>query len=353
MSSPSPITYQQSNVTLNQSQGGYQYLQQDPFLNLQSPNYSLPFPNSSGLVKLQPRMVNFQSTSLGNSTHIYTSPLYSDIIALAKYFADWSCAYKIAEGPVHTITVEIPWDTISGEDFTVSDYVSENWELTPTQDTKNLIYAGLLANSFTSPAVAGNLVILPPVLQAGVQKAFDNKFAYITIPTGSTVPSASYLPFAQQTLDYMRFGVEGVPSYTHTLTRTAIIDARNSNGAFNTAVDISHQEFSANTGTINFLLSTPYLLRNYSIPETVGKLMNPSYSKIYSISTYTPSPTPYKVYSAWLITPPTFTFLTKNKIQLTQRFLWNEWLERLYFINSNPADFPLVNNMITVPNNKS
>jgi len=347
------ISYHQTNNDLNLNPSdGTSYAQIDPFRNLSSPNLNISFPTSAQ-IKLSPRKVNFQPNTLGNTAHVYTTPNYSDIIALANYFADWSCAYEIQEGPIHTMTVQIPWDTITSEDFWISDFASEQWEIVPNMDQKSLIFNGLLANPFALPSsIAGNYVILPDVLKAGVQKAFENKYAFFSMPSGSSIPSSSFIPYAQKTLNYMRFGVEGVPSYTQTLKRTAVIDERNSNNAFQKAIDLERASFSQNNGTINYIMSTPDLITEYSVPQdTVAKFMLPSYSKAITVQTYDSAQ--YITWAGWLVKPPSFQFITRNKIQLTQEFIWNEWLDGLYHISSNIADFPLVVSTATNPQGQS
>ena len=335
--------YQQNGGSYTGKFGDAGYIGTDPFRQLPSPNLGLQFP-ASNLIVLQPRVVNFQPTTLGNTTQIYTSPTYADMVSLASYFGDWGCSYKITEGPVHTIQVECPWDTISGEDFWISDYASEQWELIPNQNIKPLLSAGLLANPFVPASTQGNLCVLPTTYQAGVQKAYENKYSYFAAESGSTL-SASYILYANQTLDYMRFGVEGVPSYTQTLKRTAVIDTRNGNRAFQTVIDINHASFRANTGTINFLMSTQGLCNNFAIPrDTVAGFMLPSYAKQVIISSNGSS---YRVYAGWMVKPMSFQFITRNKVQLTQEFVWDEWLQDLYYIYSSFQDFPLVSSVGT------
>ena len=339
------VNYKQNGVEVNQNIGDVEYLQQDPFINWSSPIQSLPFPTSN-LIKLQPRKVSFQPNTLGNTTHIYTSPVYQDIKDLAAYFGDWSCAYEIQEGAIHTVTVQIPWDTISQEDFNIAEFASEQWELVPNQDQKSLVYSGLIIDPFQQPTTANNYVVLPDVLKVGVTQALENKSNFIAVPSGSSIPSASFIPVAQQILSYMRFGVEGVPSYTQTLKRTAVIDTRNTNNAFHTPTDTAHSELNAN-GSINFIRSTPDMFNSYGIPEAVKPFLMPSYSKKVS-TTY--DVTPRTVYAGWLVKPPSFQFITRNKVQLTQEFIWNEWLGGLYYIASNTNDFGLVYSPATNPN---
>jgi hypothetical protein len=321
------------------------YIQNDPFLTLTSPNFGYSFPSST-FITLQGRKVNFQPSSLGNTTHIYSSVYYQDIIALARYFADWSCAYEIQEGALHTITVSVPWDTISNEDFNLSDFVGEQWEIIKSSDVKPLAVNGILANPFTQVSAAGNYVILPDVLKVAVQQAYDNKQSFITVPASFTGSSAPFIPYAQQILNYMRGGVEGVPSYTQTLKRTAVVDTRNSNGAFQRDVDFEHKSLNA-FGTVNFVLGTYDLITRYNVNSTVATLLLPSYTKQITVTGL--EPRQYFSRAGWLVKQPNFQFITRNKVQITQEFLWNEWLDGLYYINSNVSQFPLVANASSNP----
>ena len=335
-----------NNLASNPGQAGY--LQVDPFQNLLSPNENLPFP-SSNLIKLSPRKVSYQPNTLGNTVHIYISPLYQDMISLADYFADWSCSYEIQEGPTHTFTVQVPWDTITNEDFNVSEYSSETWEIVATADQQSIVNSGLLANSFVAPNQTGNYVVLPNALKVAVQQAYENKTSTINVTsnyTGSSIPTG-FLPYAQTTLSYLRLGVEGIPSYGQTLRRTAIIDERNQNHAFQTAQDFQNNSYN-NSGTINYILSTPDMVKFYPIPtDTVATFLLPSYSVNNSVSYDT---TKYYSYAGWLVKPPTYQFLTRNKVILNQEFVWGTWLSGLYYIASPVTDFPLVNTAASIAN---
>lgn len=313
----------------------------DPFIRLLSPNKGLTFPVSN-YISLAPRKVNYTANTLGQTQHVYTTPSYDDIIALADYFADWGCSYEIQEGPTHTMTVNCPWDTISSEDFWVSLYASEQWELTPIMDVRPLYMNGLLKNSFASADTAGNWVVLPEKLKVAVQKAFESK-TDLAIPKrlqGSMISAslAPYFPYAQKTLNYMRGGVDGVPSYTQILKRTAVIDKGNNNRAFSQAADMVQRSLSR-FGTVNYMYSTPSLVNSFSIPiDTVGTFMLPSYrTKVYisGVDLITA-----QTYAGWLVKPPSFQFISRNKIQLTQEFVWNQYLDSLYFIQSPLSDFP-------------
>ena len=318
--------------------------QPDPFIGLPSPNVGYIFPTSN-YIKLQARKVSFQIATLGQTTHTYTSPDYADMIALSNYFADWSCNYEIQEGPVHTFTVTCPWDTMTSQDFNVSIYASEQWELVPTMDTKPLLANGLLVNPFVPASTTGNYVILPDALQIGIQNALDRKTGLNL--SGSVYASKTNITYvANQTLNYMRRGIEGVPSYTQTLKRTAVIDKNNRNNAFNTIADSTRNSLNQQ-GTVNFILSTPGMISGYAVPNnTVAKFMNRSYCKQISVSGL--DNFIYKVYAGWLVKPPTFQFITRNKVQMSQEFQWNEWASGLYYIHSPASDF---GNPIIVPTN--
>jgi hypothetical protein len=340
-------TYYDATGQTNQNYTDGNFIQADPFRFLVSPNKGLGFPSST-YIKLAARTTEFSPTTLGNAKHIYTSILYEDIIALANYFADWSCHYKINEGSLLSIEVDIPWDTIAETDFTVSEFVSEQWEIVPAEDVKSLAVNGILANPFLTPSATGNYIVLPDVLKIAVQNAYDNKYAF-TIPASGSAATAlvPFLPYCQQILNYMRGGVEGVPSVTQTLKRTAIVDRRNSNRAFQKAVDFERQSLNAQ-GSINFLVSTSDLVNGYSVLDSTATLLNPSYCKQITVTGLEANK--YYAYAGWRVHPPTFKFITPNKVQLEQHFQWNEYLAGLYYIKSSPGQFPLV---ASVSNNPS
>jgi len=137
----------------------------------------------------------------------------------------------------------------------------------------------------------------------------------------------------------MRGGVEGVPSSTQTLKRTAIVDVRNTNRAFQKVVDFEQQSLNAE-GTVNFMLSTEDLINGYSVLASVAALLYPSYSKQITVTGLEVSQ--YYAFAGWLVYPPTAKFITPNKVQFEQHFTWNEYLAGLYYIKSSPGAFPVV-----------
>ena len=337
------ISYHQTGHPSNIQRTDSDYIQDDPFVALQSPYQVLSFP-SGPQIKLQSRVVSFTPNVLGNTTHIYTTPDYNDIVQLAQYFADWQCSYSIQEGAVHTITVQAPWDTITSEDWWISPFASEQWELIPQTGTKSLLYSGLLSSSFDPPTAEGNYQILPLALQSAVSVAIKNGNAYINY-TGSTLSStqktnlAPFIPLANKILMYTKAGIEGIPSYTQVLKRTACVDINNKTGAFQTEADSVQQELN-DQGTVNFVYSTPDLLKQYDIPaDTIGKFLPGSYYKVLGITYGNLDPLTYRAYAGWLVKPPTIQFIGRNKIQFTQEFEWNEWAEGLYYIRSAESDF--------------
>lgn len=345
---PAAINYIQSGTNIGLNPGDSQYLVPDPFRNLSSPNLNIPFPSST-VIKLQPRKMSFSPTTLGNTVHIYTTPLVSDVANLVAYFGDWGCSMDLQEAPTFTLTVTAPWDTITSEDWWISDFASEQWEIVPNNGTKSILHNGLLASSFTTPTANGNYIILPDVYKVAVQRAYDNKAGYIALQSGSSVTNPQFIPYAQATLDYMRFGIDSVPIYTQTIRRSAVIDQRNTNNAFQKAIDLSHAQFRKETGTVNFLMSTPNLINAFDIPQdTVGSFMYPSYMKKITVQSYQQNV--YQVYGSWLVKPPILNFITRNKIQLSQEFIWDEYIDKLYYIWSDPGDFQQVNSPSSSPN---
>lgn len=346
-SSTGQVNYQQSGqggVPLAINAQSAEYAWPDPFPQLLSPYAGLSFPTSTR-IKLQARKENFSATMLGSTTHIYTSPLYEDMQALAEYFADWGCTYELQEGPTHVMTVQTPWATITDEDWWITNYASEQWELVPNNESKDILLTGVLGSSFVYPTQLNNTVILPDVLKVAVQRAYDNKANFVALQSGSSVPSASFIPYAQMILDYKRFGIDSVPSYTQTLRRSAVIDSRNVNRAFQTLLDEQQATFRSTTGTINFVMSTPEIISGFQIPPQVTQFLLPSYRKFISVNSNLTTPVKYETFAGWLIKPPTYNFISRFKVQVQQEFVWNEWIDHLYYIWTFDPEtyFPLVN----------
>jgi len=342
------LNYHGAGGSFVDAQGTDTYVNVDPFETLLSPNLALAFPDSA-YITLSSREVSFAPNTLGQTNHTYTSPNYVDITALARYFADWSASYTIKEGPLHTITVSVAWDTLTEEDWFISSFASTQWELVPNVGTKSLLYTGLITNPF-GPISDANLIPLPVAIQGAMTNAITNNQAQFLFTSGSPALLAAYASCskaAQQTFQYLRAGIEGVPSYTHTLKRTAVVDIRNATGAFQEVVD----EFTAvmqTSGSYNFVFSTKALVNTYMkvadgapIPPVV-EFMLPSYSKVYGIVGV--DNCTYSVYAGWLIKPVAIAFVGRNKIQLTQEFLWDEWAAGLYFVSGLVADFPVIYN---------
>jgi hypothetical protein len=265
---------------------------------------------------------------------------------LAAYFADWGFHYHIDEGQVYTFTVDVAWDDITQQDFTISTYVSEQWEIIPQEGSKSLIYSGLLQHPFlppTAPNGSGSYKIMPLALQSAVQRAQRSGGYYLNI-TGSLSPAelteyAPYIPIANTVLQYLKVGIEGIPQYTQQLKRTAVVDINNKQGAFQMAADQEQATLGAQ-GTINYLLSTPDLVKKYSVTSTVADFLYPSYSKVLGVPNI--DPILYSTFAGWVVQPPTVSFIGLNKIQLTQLFTWNEWAAGMFYINSPASNFTVV-----------
>lgn len=323
------------------------YKLNDPFKYLLSPIQARSFPSDPTII-LSARNVSYAANTLGTTTQIYNTPNYSAVQDLCLYFADWGCSYTVQEGAVNIVTITAPWDTISNTEFYVSIYSTETWELQPQVGTKNIVYSGILPNPYLPPTANGNYSVLPLAMQAAVQWANKNGGTTLNLENFTTSsgysPSqiAAIAPFyveAAQILTYMKAGIEGIPSYTQVLKRTAIIDVNNKDYAFNTSGDYGFRQLNAQ-GSINIIYSTNDLSREFAVPNNVYPFLLPSYSKQYGVQNV--DQYFYYVTAGWLAKPPSFQFIGFNKVQLTQEFVWDEWASGLYYIWSKPDNFPLV-----------
>lgn len=333
---PSQITYNSNGVHLTQNPGDANYIQSDPFMGLSSPSKGLSFPSAT-TITLAPRTVSFQINTLGNSTHIYQSVLYEDIIALSLYFADWGFSYNTQEGAVHKITVTVPWDTISFSDFDESEFTSEQWEIIPKEVTRPLTNCGLFDSN-------GYGYFLPQVFKTAIDLAYKNNTATISAPAGVSFTGtlASFLPQANLILQMKRAGIQGTPSGTQVVKRTACVDINNVNDAFDTIADVNYRNAIVEYGTPNLIYSTTDLYNAYPIPDAVQVKLLPSYRKQITVG----STDQYNIftYAGWRVQAPQIQFITRNKMVFQQLFEWDEWMQYLFFfVDASPANFPLVN----------
>jgi len=185
-------------------------------------------------------------------------------------------------------------------------------------------------------------------LQSAVQRAVKtggnmlNPTSSLFLTPAQQTKYASFIPEVNKILTYSYLGIEGVASYTQQLKRTAVIDLNNRQGAFQKAVDQASHEINAQ-GSVNYILSTRGMQNSFAIRPSVAAFMLPSYSKTLGVQTL--DPVSYNVYAGWLVTPPTVQFIGQNKIQLTQLFLWDEWPDGLYYIESPQSDFANILNL--------
>ena len=325
--------------------GNPNYVLNDPFVGAISPNKGLSLPNTS-TITLVSRKTNFAPNTLGTTTKVYTSPLVSDIQNLANFYADFGCSYEINTGPVYTMTVTIPFDEISEQDYYINQAVLENWEIVPTSGQKPLASTNWYLNPSLSINANGNMYAFPDPVKAAIYYAYNNQASTIIIPQSGSVSYAGYLPFAQQVLSMMRAGITHTPSWTQTIKRSAIIDLNNSNNSFNTQGDVSFKNYTTNLNR-NTILSKTEMISNYTIPRVVQNLMYPSYSKVLSVVSSTSgvqqdSGASVIVTAGYMVQPITYQYITKNKIQLAQNFVWDEWVSGLYYVPGYNSYYPII-----------
>lgn len=342
------LNYHGSGGPITDNSGSATYSTPNPFLTITTPG-GLSFPLAATIIAA-PRSVSFTANTLGQTATEFSTPLYDDLNSLADYFSDLGYSYTIQEGPIHTFIVTVPFDTITDEDFYETLYDSTTWEIVPNVGQKSLLYQGILSNPF-QPGGGTNQIILPVAIQGAMANALANNLPAFTVPTDNPAIANAYASSsaaANQIFQYLRAGIEGVPSYTTTLKRTAVVDVQNKVGAFQLAIDQTTALLQT-SGSYNYTIATSDLVTQYSVTPTVAAFLLPSYSKIYGIVGI--DPYTYSVYASWLIKPPSVAFIGQNKVQLTQEFVWDEWAAGLYTILSNSSKFPVIYNATAALNN--
>jgi hypothetical protein len=336
-----------SPVNINKTDAGY--VIPDPFFGYSSPYKGLPYPGTTSMT-LTNRKVTFAANTLGQTVKTYTTPYINDVQALCAYYADFGCSYEIQTGPIYTVIITVPFDEITQQDYYINQALTETWELTPVLHQKPLAATMQYVDSGLQITDPSNAVSFPDPVKAAIVYAFDNKQAVITQNPSSSVSIANYIPLAQTTLALMRAGYTSTPAWGQSLKRTAIVDINNSNNSFKTPGDVSFTAYMLN-GNRTVIYSAKQMQFYYTIPPTITNLMLPSYKKPLSVtSTYggvqVDTGMPMLLYAGWMVQPPTFQFITKTKVQLTQLFTWDEWLFHYYYMPGagDESQYPLIAN---------
>jgi hypothetical protein len=298
---------------------------------------------------LESRRVSFQSSALGNTTKVYKTADLQDVQDLVKYYADFGFSYEIVTGqnPFIALTVNVPYDEITNEDWNIALSATENWEIIPNSGIKDISSTAFITNAFTTPSAGptpgiGSQFYFPEEWKQSINASY-NESGKSGVVTSVDIPlsaSAAYQPYANTILALKNSKVEGVPVFGHTLKRTAVIDKWNTNKAFQTAADTFIKEQMWSEGSTNFCYSKAALIANYDIPETVSSFLIDGYSKPLITSGSTGAVNIRK-YGSYLIKPPTLQFIGINKLQITQEYVFDEWVESsFYFLTVNgKSDF--------------
>jgi len=336
-----------SPVNINKTDSGY--VIPDPFVGYSSPYKGLPYPVTTSMT-LTNRRVVFAANTLGQTIKTYTTPYINDVQLLCAYYADFGCSYEIQTGPIYTVVVTVPFDEITQQDYYINQALTETWELTPVLHQKPLPAAMQYKDSSQQLTATGNSMAFPDPVRNAIYYAYSNNQSVVSNNPSASVSIAGWIPFAQNTLALMRAGFNSVPAWGQSLKRTAIVDINNSNNSFKTPGDVSFTAYMLN-GNRSVIYSGKQMQFYYTIPPAVANLMFPSYCKVLSVtSTYggvqVDTGFPILGYAGWMVQPPTFQFITKTKVQLTQLFTWDEWTDHFYYIpgQTDASQYPIIAN---------
>lgn len=297
-----------------------------PNFFVDDPARSLPGFPSTGAV-LQSRKVNFTLTNLGTTTKKYTSGAKSDIIALAQFYANYGATIDIEEGPVYQITIGLPYDEFAYLDEDPTKYAL--WEVIPNAIERDIFEVGIFSPDVQNGPIVQYRRTVNNTIKGAIEQAYKNPMMTVNLIQNKAWAGSQYI--AENFLALKRLKADAVQGFTQTLKRTLII---------NTLASQAYDPISeGNPGLVNPVVSAGNLISLYNIPLNIQVHMLPSYSRQRSVSGQ--DSVTLVGLAGYLVKKPTYQQVTPNKIQLTQEFVWDEWLDSLYYpYNGDYSQFP-------------
>jgi hypothetical protein len=275
---------------------------------------------------LQARRSNFTITNLGTTTKIYTCSTKSSLQQLAEFYISYGGSVEMEEGPVYKLTVNLPWDEITNLDTDPSKFAL--WEITPHAIERDIFRTGIYSPSVQGGQISTTRLKVNNYIKAAIEQSYKNPTMTVNLSVQKQWASAQYL--AETYLALKRLRAEGVSAFTQTLKRTLILNSRTT--AFGT------DPLSENSATVNYIISSTDMVSAYSVPAAIQPYMLPSYSKFITVDGQ--DPVNLVVLGGYIAKRPTIQMVTPNKLQFTQEFVWDEWLDSLYKPYGGITRFP-------------
>lgn len=277
------------------------------------------FPALQGAI-MQSRKSNFSVTNLGTTTKKYTSTFKSDIQALAYFYANLGATYEIEEGPYYTITVVLPYDEFTTVDSNPAQW--SLWEIVPNQIERSMYDIGIYSPTVANGQISTTRQTLNLTQKAAVDYAAKNPTLNVNLAVTNDPAWIAKQYVAQNFLALERLKTTSVMSFTQTLKRSVIFYSRN-NITFTDPIIYNGGSYGGTVVDSNTLISL------YNIPTNITPYMQTSYARTRTISGQ--DGVALVALAGYLVKPPTYQLISPHKIQFTQEFVWDEWLDSLYY----------------------
>lgn len=290
--------------------GGRTYFYDDPAERLPG------WPGTNAV--LQSRKMNFTLTNLGTTTKVYTGAIKADIVALANFYAYYGATIDIEEGPVYKLTVNLPYDEFAGLDDDPTKFAL--WEVVPNMAERDIFEVGIYSPTVQGGQISVKRITLNNTIKGAIDQAARNPMMTVNLtPGGPEWGKWTYV--AQNYLALRRLKANGVMSFTQTVRRSLMLQVTN-----NKFYDPISE--AAGNAKVSPLVCTNDLIRLYSIPLNIQNHLLPSYAIKKTVTGE--DGVDLFALAGYLVKKPTYQQVTPNKIQMTQEFVWDEWLDSLY-----------------------
>ena len=288
-------------------------------------SYVVGFPSTNAV--LQPnRRTTYSPTTLGSTVKSYTGTL-ADIDAIARYAADRGYSFTTENLPanVYKIELTLPYDEITNSDGEAAP--TPTFEIVPTIVARDIFEAGIYDvrdNSFTQ-----RYTVPLDVRNSIKAKLKNHNLPLITNET----KYGKYRPMAEQFYNLLSVGINTVKANLITVKRSAVY-AINNNHVKN------YPQLTDNI--INPIISNYTLINAFGVTGDAAKQLISSYG-LYKTSVILGDVYDSVAYAGYLVGRPTRQYITSTKVQITQEFIFDEWMDGVYPLGSNAMDFPFRN----------
>lgn len=252
----------------------------------------------------QPQVATWKIGTGGNTRRTFIgSP--TEIVAQALFLQNLGYETEITTGPKYTLTATINVDLVTNPNTSTEPEPTPTWELIPHPMEQSIYECG-------RPFVAA----LPSTVKASIETKLKNPQNKSLFVVPIEYSSAQLIDDAFRIYTMKSLGLDSRRIYTVSLKRSIIVSSRYT---CNWSLD-----------NVNAVLTTNKLINDYNVPMVMRGLLPPAYSapEVIPIEDKTVANRNVVIpfFYGWLEQHPSYQFVSSNKIQISQEWVFNKWV---------------------------